>query len=71
MENEKTENRQDNISKEEEIAFHKGALTVLVKERQELARLLTIVQQLITAHAKRLEQLGVKIEKTEQEEKKE
>lgn len=70
MENEKTESdAQPNLSKEEEIAFHKGALTVLLKERQELARLLAIVQQLIGIHVKRLEQLGVKVGRTEQEEK--
>jgi hypothetical protein len=32
-------------SKEEQIGFHKGSLSTLVKERQELARILGIVEQ--------------------------
>ena len=49
------------VSREEQIGFHKGALATLVKERQELARILGIVDQLIQAHLKALEKLGVKI----------
>ena len=58
------------VSKEEQVGFHKGALATLLKERQELARMLTIVDQLIQAHAKALEQLGVKPAEEEKEEKK-
>lgn len=49
-------------SKEEQIGFHKGALTTLVKEREELIRILGIVEQLIQLHIKSLKELGVKIE---------
>jgi len=49
------------MSREEQIGFHKGALTTLIKERQELARILNIVDRLIQAHLKALEQLGVKV----------
>ena len=49
------------MSKDEQIGFHKGALDSLLKERQELYRLLTIVDQLIKAHAGALQKLGVKI----------
>ena len=34
-------------SKEEQIGFHKGSLSTLAKERQELARILQIVEQLM------------------------
>jgi len=49
--------------KEEQIGFHKGSLTTLVKEREELARLLQIVDTLVQAHVKALKDLGVDLEK--------
>jgi hypothetical protein len=52
----------DKINKDEQIGFHKGALTTLAKERQELMRLLAIVEQLMQAHLKGLKDLGVDIE---------
>ncbi len=48
---------------DEQIGFHKGALTTLAKERQELSRLLQIVEQLMQAHLKALKELGVDLEK--------
>ena len=50
----------------EQTGFHKGALDSLLKERQELYRLITIVDQLIKAHATALQKLGVKISKSQQ-----
>ena len=47
------------MSKEEQIGYHKGSLTTLVKERQELARLLSIVEQLVQMHMGALKELGV------------
>lgn len=47
----------------EQIGFHKGALTTLAKERQELMRILQIVEQLMQAHLKGLKDLGVDLEK--------
>ena len=47
----------------EEVGFHKGALTTLAKERQELMRLLGIVEQLMQMHVSSLKELGVDIEK--------
>jgi biotin operon repressor len=47
----------------EEIGFHKGALTTLAKEQQELAKMLNIVQQIMQGHIKALKDLGVDIEK--------
>jgi hypothetical protein len=54
---------QPQISPEEEIGYHKGALTTLVNERNELVKMAQVVEQLMQAHMKRLEELGVKIPK--------
>ena len=54
------------MPKEEQIGFHKGALDTLIKERQELYRLLTIVDTLLKAHVQALHHLGVKITKKEE-----
>lgn len=48
--------------KDEQIGFHKGALTTLAKERQELSRMLQIVEQLMQVHIKGLKELGVDLE---------
>ena len=50
------------MANEEQIGFHKGALTTLAKERQELMRILQIVEQLMQAHVKGLKDLGVDLE---------
>lgn len=50
-------------SKQEEIGFHKGALSTLVKERQEMLRILQIVEQLMQMHIKGLQDLGVDLTK--------
>ena len=55
------------MSKDEQIGFHKGALDSLIKERQELYRLITIVDQLIKMHFDGLEKLGVKLTQSEQQ----
>jgi len=55
----------------EQIGFHKGSLTTLAKERQELARMLSIVEQLMQMHIKGLKDLGVDIEKIAKEAEKE
>ena len=49
-------------NKDEQVGFHKGALTTLAKERQELARMLGIVEQLMQMHIKALKDLGVDLE---------
>jgi len=46
-------------SKDEQIGYHKGALTTLMKERQELVRIVSIVEQLIQMHMNGLQELGV------------
>jgi hypothetical protein len=49
--------------KDEQIGFHKGSLSTLVKERQELVRILGIVEQLMQMHIGALKELGVDIQK--------
>ena len=51
------------MSKDEQIGFHKGSLSTLAKERQELARILQIVEQLMQMHLANLKELGVDLEK--------
>ena len=64
----------ENESKEEQIGFHKGALSTLAKERQELQRILQIVEQLMQMHVSSLKDMGVdlseEIEKSNKEIKK-
>lgn len=50
-------------SKDEQIGYHKGCLSTLSKERQELARIVSIVDQLINMHMAELKKLGVDLEK--------
>ncbi|MBI3051297.1 hypothetical protein HYY74_02465 [Candidatus Woesearchaeota archaeon] len=49
--------------KAELTGFHKGSLTTLAKERQELTRLLAIVEQLMQMHIAELKKMGVDLEK--------
>ena len=50
------------MSREQEIAFHQGALTTLINERNELFKMIQNVEAIIQAHIKRLGELGVKIQ---------
>jgi hypothetical protein len=56
------ENPAQNMSKDEQIGFHKGALSTLAKERAEMAKILNIVEQLMQMHVKSLKELGVDLE---------
>lgn len=49
-------------SKDEQVGFHKGSLMTLSKERQELLRIIGIVEQLIQMHTTALKDLGVDVE---------
>ena len=51
------------MGKEEEIGFHKGAISTLIKERQELGKIFGIVDALLKAHIEALKKLGVDITK--------
>ena len=47
------------VSKDEQIGFHKGALSTLAKEREEMVKILQIVEQLMQMHIKGLKDLGI------------
>ena len=59
--------KQEQTSKEEQIGFHKGSLSTLAKEREEMRRILEIVEQLMQMHIKALKDLGVDLEKAAKE----
>ncbi|MDP2750855.1 MAG: hypothetical protein Q8O89_08550 [Nanoarchaeota archaeon] len=50
-------------STHEQIGYHKGALATLAKERQEMLKILNIVEQLMQMHISGLKDLGVDLEK--------
>lgn len=60
-----TDLNETKISKEEEIGVHKGALNTLLAERNELIKMIANIEAIMQAHLKRLEELGVKIERQE------
>ena len=49
----------NDMSKDEKVGFHKGSLATLSKEREELMRILQIVEQLMQMHIKELKDFGV------------
>ena len=49
-------------NKDEQIGFHKGALSTLAKEREEMIKILNVVEQLMQLHVKSLKELGVDLE---------
>ncbi|MFH0978476.1 MAG: hypothetical protein V1837_04205 [Candidatus Woesearchaeota archaeon] len=51
--------KKNESSNDEQIGFHKGALSTLAKEREEMAKILSIVEQLMQMHVKALKELGV------------
>ncbi len=55
-------NIETGMSKEEEIGFHKGALSTLVNERNELIKMAQIVETIMQGHVQRLGELGVKLD---------
>jgi hypothetical protein len=57
----KNEEKDLGMSKEMEVGFHQGALNTLINERNELLKMAQITEQLMQAHMKRLDELGVKI----------
>lgn len=62
-----TKKEQPKLSKEAEVAFHKGSLQALASEYNILVQMLQNVQAVMQAHIKRLEELGVKIETKKKE----
>jgi len=62
MAKKKTTTKDAKINKDEQIGIHKGSLSTLAKERQELGRLLQIVEQLMQMHIAALKELGIDLE---------
>ena len=54
-------------SRDEQVGFHKGALATLVKERQEMLKILQIVEQLMQMHLAALKELGVDLNQEAQQ----
>ncbi len=61
---------QPTMSKEMEIGFHQGALNTLINERNELVKIIQQVEMVMQAHLKRLEEMGVKVKTSTEQEKK-
>jgi hypothetical protein len=68
---EKTDNKEKaegkKLSKEEEIAYHQGALQALASEYNELIRMIKATEAIMKAHIERMQQLGVKFEQRKAE----
>ena len=58
----KKSDKTNEMSKQEKIGFHKGSLSTLAKERQELARILNIVEEIMKMHISALKEEGVDLE---------
>jgi thiaminase len=56
------ENKMAEANKDEQVGFHKGALSTLAKEREEMMKILQIVEQLMQMHVKALKEWGVDLE---------
>lgn len=46
-------------TKDEQIGFHKGALSTLAKEREEMIKIVSVVEQLMQMHISALKELGI------------
>jgi len=62
-----TKSKGKESSKDEQVGFHKGALSTLSKERAELSRILQIIEQLMQMHVAALNDLGVDLRKEVEE----
>ncbi len=49
------------VSKDEQIGFHKGSVTTLLKEREEMVKVVNVVDALLKAHLEALQKLGVNV----------
>lgn len=58
-----SENQLGDMTKEEEIGFHKGSINTLAAERNELIKMIGNVEAIMQAHMNRLKELDVKINK--------
>ena len=49
-------------SKEEQIGFHRGSIAVLLREQQELMKMVNVIPQVVQIHIQALKELGIDIE---------
>jgi hypothetical protein len=63
------EKKQPKVPKEQEIPYHQGVLNTLASERSELFKMIQNIESIMQAHIKRLEELGVKIQKKQPKKK--
>ncbi|MGK0209586.1 MAG: hypothetical protein ACI83O_000865 [Patescibacteria group bacterium] len=49
------------MTPDQEVAFHQGALNTLLKEKEGLMQMVSIVEATIQGHVKRMQELGVQI----------
>jgi len=62
-----SESKEKEMSPGEKKAFHQGALTTLIGERNELIRVVQATEQLMQAHIEELKKLGVKFQEAPKE----
>ncbi len=60
LENEQSQAQGKEMTESEKRAFHQGALTTLIGERNELIKFIQMTEQLMQAHVEELKKLGVK-----------
>lgn len=63
--------KKEEQSKDEVVGYHKGALSVLSKEREEMMRILGIVEQLMQMHIAELKKNGIDLSKEAEKAKQE
>jgi len=51
------------MNEQEKIGFHKGCIDTLLKERQELIKIIAVTEELLKAHVKALKEMGIDLEK--------
>jgi len=49
----------EQMNRDEKIGFHKGAIDTLLKERQELLKMASIVTKLTEMHVSALKEMGI------------
>ena len=52
---------QPEMTKDEQIGYHKGAIQTLMNERNELIKIAQVTESLIKAHLEELKKLGVDV----------
>ena len=55
------EDKKTEMSKDEQIGFHKGSIQTLVNERNEMIKIVQVTESLIKAHIEELKKPGVEI----------